>query len=67
MEKTKGEGKLSKWFGGLKSEFSKIIWPNREDVTRQTIAVVITSIIVGLIIALVDVAAQRGIDFLIGL
>jgi preprotein translocase subunit SecE len=49
---------------GLKQEFRKIIWPNKNSLVRQTIAVVITTVVLGLIIAAVDYAAQLGIDVL---
>ncbi len=57
----KGKG----WFKGLKSEFRKIVWESREDVTRQTIAVVLISLVLGVIITLIDTALQLGIDKLI--
>ena len=53
------------WFTGLKAEFSKIFWPDRKSLVRQTIAVVAVSVVVGLIIALMDWAIQYGVDFLI--
>ena len=53
------------WFAGLKTEFSKIFWPDRKSLVRQTIAVVTVSVVVGLIIALIDWAIQYGVDFLI--
>ena len=55
------------WFEGVKAEFRKIIWPDQKSVVRQTIAVIVTSVIVGLIIALLDWAIQYGVNFLIGL
>lgn len=61
VEKSKG------WFKGLKSEFKKIVWDSKEDVTKQTIAVVIISVILGLIITLIDTGLQFGINFLTGL
>ena len=33
------------WFKGLKAEFYKIVWPNKESVAKQTIAVIIVSVI----------------------
>lgn len=54
------------WFSGLRTEFSKIFWPDRKSLVRQTIAVVTVSVVVGLIIALMDWAIQYGVDFLIG-
>jgi preprotein translocase subunit SecE len=53
------------WFTGLKTEFSKIFWPDRKSLVRQTIAVVAVSVVVGLIIALMDWAIQYGVDFII--
>ena len=55
------------WFAGLKAEFKKIIWPNKQSLTRQTVAVIATSVVLGLIIALMDYIIQFGVDFLVGL
>ena len=41
------------WYAGLKAEFNKIVWPDKDSVTKQTTAVVIASVILGLIIALI--------------
>ena len=60
-EKSKG------WFKGLKAEFNKINWCTKEDVTKQTVAVVVISVVLGLIIALVDFLLQTGINFLVSL
>ncbi|SFG73495.1 preprotein translocase subunit SecE [Lachnospiraceae bacterium C7] len=54
------------WFTGLKAEFQKIIWPDQKTLTRQTTAVVVISIITGVIIALMDRAIQCGVDFIVG-
>lgn len=53
------------FFAGLKAEFNKITWPEKESLVRQTIAVVITSVVLGLIIALMDYAIQYGVEFLV--
>ena len=55
------------WFTGLKAEFKKIIWPNKQSLARQTIAVIVVSVALGLIIALMDYIIQYGVDFLVGL
>ena len=67
MEKTKGSNRVANWFKGLKVEFKKVIWPDNATLTRQTVAVVVTSVIVGLLIALIDVIVQNGVDLLINL
>ena len=52
------------WFTGLKSEFKKIIWPDKDTLLKQSVAVVFVSIVMGIIISLIDVAAQYGVNFL---
>lgn len=59
--------KKKSWFKGLKSEFKKIMWPDRKTVTKQTVAVVLTSIALGIIIKILDVVLSYGIDVLISL
>lgn len=53
------------WFQGLKKEFKKIIWPDKKSLGKQTAAVAILSVILGIIIAVVDLLVKYGIDFLI--
>ncbi len=55
------------WFKGLKAEFGKIIWPDRKSLTRQTVAVVATSVALGIIIKILDIIITYGIDFLVTL
>ena len=53
------------WFTGLKAEYRKIIWPTKNAIIRQTVAVVVSTVILGLIIAGVDYLIQYGIDILV--
>ena len=55
------------WFTGLKAEFNKIIWPDKKSLTRQTAAVVAVSVVLGLIIAVLDVFIRLGVDSLVKL
>jgi preprotein translocase subunit SecE len=66
MGETKSTPKAS-WFKGLKAEFKKIIWPDQKSLTKQTIAVVSTSVALALIIKLLDMILVIGIDFLVTL
>lgn len=52
------------WFKGLKTEFNKIIWPDRKTLVKHTAAVVSVSVVLGAIIALVDFLAQYGVNIL---
>lgn len=68
MAETKTEkAPKTSWFTGLKAEFDKIIWPDKKSLTRQTIAVIAVSIVLGLIIAVVDVFIKYGVDILVNL
>ena len=59
--------KKPSFFKGLKKEFKKVTWPSKEDTAKQTVAVVVVSIILGLVIALFDFILQTGINFLVSL
>ena len=50
---------------GLKTEFKKIVWPDQETVTKQTIAVLAVSIALGLIIAILDLIIKFGLSFIL--
>lgn len=53
-----------KFFDGVKAEFKKIIWPNKDTLVKQSVAVVAVSIVLGAIIALIDMIVQYGVNFL---
>ncbi len=50
------------WWKGLKAEFKKIIWPDKKTLTRQTIAVVVLSVITCVVIFVVDAIIKFGLD-----
>ena len=60
------EGKTpgTKFFDGVKAEFKKIIWPDRDTLLKQSVVVVAITIVLGVIIALVDMVVQYGVNFL---
>lgn len=51
------------FFKNLKIEFKKIIWPDKKDVAKQTLLIIVVTIILGVLIKLLD----TGIQALIGL
>ncbi len=55
------------WFEGLKAEFGKIVWPAKDALAKQTVAVIAVSVVVGLIITILDTFIQYGVDFLVKL
>ena len=54
------------WFKGLKAEFKKIIWPDKESLAKQSLAVVAISVALGIVISIVDFAVKFGIDLILG-
>ena len=58
--------KASSFWKGVKAEFRKIIWPTRDELIKQSGAVIAVSIVVGLIIAVIDRIVQYGLNFLLG-
>ena len=57
-KKKKNGGRIQK----LKSEFKKIIWPDKNTVIKETTAVVVVTVILGAIIALLDLIIKTGLD-----
>ena len=52
--KNKNVPAKTSFFKGLKAEWDKIIWTDRKTLIRQTIAVVVISVIVCLLITVAD-------------
>ena len=48
--------KGTSFFQSVKSEFRKIIWPNKERLTKEASVVVVVSIILGILIAILLIA-----------
>ena len=53
------------FFKGVKAEFKKIFWPDKNTLAKQTVAVVSVSVILGVIISIVDIIVKYGIDILV--
>ena len=62
--KSAGTSKVAKFWSGVKAEFKKITWPDRDALIKQSIAVVIISVVIGAIITILDFGLQYGVDFL---
>ena len=55
---------LSVFFKGVKAEFKKISWPDKNKLFKQSVAVVCISVVLGMIITLLDTILQYCINFL---
>ena len=49
------------FFTSVKAEFKKIVWPNKESLLKQSVSVIVASIVLGAVIALLDLGIQYAI------
>lgn len=63
----KEDKKKGRFFAEHKAEFKKIVWPTRDDLVKETITVIVISLIVGIIIFGMDTVLKLGYNSLIGL
>ncbi len=61
-EKTSG---VRGFFHGLKTEYKKIIFPTKEDVVKQSAATLIVGILIGALIAVLDLIMKTGLGFIL--
>lgn len=64
-EKGKKNGGAKVWLGNLQAEFKKIIWPDGPTLVKQTIAVVVITAILGVLISVFDAAILEVINLLV--
>ena len=65
MSEEKKKTGITKWFRGLRAEFHKISWPDKDTLVRETVTVTVVSVILGIIVATVDMILQYGINFIV--
>ena len=66
-EKVKNESKIVKFFKDYKSEFKKIVWPDKKDTLRQSGVVAVTIVIVALAVFLLDTGFSKLLMTIAGL
>ena len=67
VEVTSASSKLKQFGKGLKSEWNRIVWPSKNELGRQLAAVLIVSVITGLLIVHADFGSEKLINFLANL
>ena len=64
-DNAKNESKpKTSFFKGLEMEFKKISWPDKNTLLKQSVAVTFVSVVMGGVIAVLDMAIQYGVNFL---
>jgi preprotein translocase subunit SecE len=65
-EKEKLFKRVGLFLADIKSELKKVTWPNKDDMQKTTIAVVIASVLFGVYLFGVDMIFSQMIDWIIG-
>ena len=60
-KEAKNGSRIAGFFRGVRTEFRKIIWPTQERLTREVIAVLCVSLVLGLLISFLDWIFQLGL------
>ncbi|SFG14526.1 preprotein translocase subunit SecE [Oribacterium sp. WCC10] len=61
----KKSSSIQGFFNGLRTEFNKIIFPNRQDVIKETTATIVVSLLIGVVIAVLDLIMKTGLGFIL--
>ena len=64
-KKSAKKEKKPSFFKGLKKEYKKIVFADKETVAKQTVAVLIMSIFIGVVIAVLDFIMKFGLSFIL--
>jgi preprotein translocase, secE subunit len=64
-ESKKEKNGIGTFIDSVKKEYKKIVWPTRDRLTKETIAVVVSSVILGIIIAGLDFLFRSGFSMII--
>ena len=57
-------GRIRRYFRELKSELGKVVWPTTKQVTKNTLIVIASVLVVGVFIWLFDFVSNAGITAL---
>lgn len=64
-QKKKSGNKITRYFREVKSELKKVVWPSKKQIINNTLIVIASVIIVGVIIWVFDAAFGWGLNKLI--
>ncbi|MDR1156710.1 MAG: preprotein translocase subunit SecE [Oscillospiraceae bacterium] len=63
----KGQGRVALWMREMRSELKKVVWPAPKQVLNNSTIVIVSVILIGGIIAVYDLLANRLLTAVIGL
>lgn len=65
VSEEKKKAPVMSFWKGLKAEFKKIVWPEKDTVTKQTVVVLTVSLFLGVLIGVLDMIFKFGINLII--
>ena len=65
MAETTDKAPKKSFFQGLKSEFGKIKWTNKSDLVKQTVLVIVITLVLGVLITGIDSVVLEGLNLLL--
>lgn len=55
------------YFSSVRSEMRRVVWPSRKELINYSVAVCVSLVVVGVVIALLDVVISQGLVLFSGL
>lgn len=62
QKKAEKPAKKKSGFQNMKAEFKRIVWPDKDTVVKESTAVIVVTVILGVVIAVLDWIIKLGLD-----
>jgi len=66
-KKSRGSGKIGKWFREMRSELKKVVWPTPKQILNNTTVALVVMIAAAIVVWAFDQVAAQGVNALISL
>lgn len=64
-QKKKSGNRIARFFKEVKSEMKKVVWPSRKQVIKNTLIVIASVVIIGVVIWALDMLFSLGLEQII--
>ena len=59
--------RIKSYFGSVRSEMKRVTWPSKKELVNYTVAVIVSLVVIGVAIALLDAVISQGLVLVSGL
>ncbi len=66
-ERVKKQNAIQRYFGETAGELRKVSWPTRQEAVQLTLIVLVVMTVMGLFLGLMDLAANRLLNLVLGI